>query len=498
MVRRTPRTLAAISLAALVSIATWWPGHNLPAAEAKPGKQAASQPPAGIPGDARAGTALMARGDAAAEAGQLQEALEAWLRGYERLFPTFRDRPFKAPVQAEYLAQSALRERLLESLAKELPDERILAEQQAMAAFGFITPDFDLKESLLKLHTEQVAGFYDPEKRRLYLVQKGEAGGPSGPFDSIQQKVTLAHEMTHALQDQYHDLRAMQRAAEADDDRSLALSALIEGEATLNMMVAMDPGRKEFFLRMPPAFLDLAMTLVKPLLSFASGPSFHSAPVILRETMLFPYLKGLTFCLARTEKTGTWKPVNESFARPPLSTEQILHPERYPDDVPMALHFPDVVAELGEGWALARSNTLGELAIRTLLAGTLPILEAEKAAEGWDGDFYRVYARAGADTAGPHQTLYVWASTFDSQQDAREFREAYARVLAERIGFEPQDVTELRALPNDHWGRGWLSNECLTAVLGRGNDVWVLSGIPEKAFPAVLEKARQVTRQEKK
>ncbi|HOJ22217.1 MAG TPA: hypothetical protein PLY56_11835, partial [Armatimonadota bacterium] len=106
--------------------------------------------------------------------------------------------------------------------------------------------------------------------------------------------------------------------------------------------------------------------------------------------------------------------------------------------------------------------------------------------------------RAGAETAGPRQTLYVWATTFDTQQDAREFREAFAQVLAERIGFEPQDVTELRALPNDHWGRGWLSNECLTAVLGRGNDVWVLSGIPEKAFPAVLEKARQLTRQEKK
>jgi hypothetical protein len=290
----------------------------------------------------------------------------------------------------------------------------------------------------------------------------------------------------------------MQKAADGDDDRSLALDALIEGDATLNMMVAMNPSRKAFFLGMPPAFLDLAMTLMKPLLAFASGPSFAGAPVILKESMLFPYLKGLPFCLSLTGKGGTWKPVDAAFARPPLSTEQILHPTRYPEDVPVALSFPDVAAELGEGWSPVQSNVLGELAVRILLAASIPVLDAEKGAEGWDGDFYRVYARGAADTSAPPQLLYAWVSTWDSQEEAREFRDAYARMLAAKVGFEPQDVTELRVLPNDHWGRGWLTNECLTAVLGRGTDVWVLSGIPEKAFPAVLEKAKQVTRKEKK
>lgn len=466
---------------------------------------AARQPQSGAPAAEPAkrlqeGKRLLAQGDAYAQAGRLAEALDAWKRGYEALFPAFRGIAFRKPVAVEYLDRTGVRARILEILASECPDEEIRAEQKALAAFGFVASDLDLKETLVRLHTEEVAGFYDPARKRLYLVRDARSGGPrtpgasaAGPLNADGDKMVLLHEMAHALMDQHHNLEAMERAARKNDDRMLALSALIEGEATLAMLVGTDPDRGSFFLGLPPGLMDVAFTLLRPFLGFASGESFRNAPPILRERLLFPYMKGLPFCLALSRPSRAWRPVDAAFARPPLSTEQILHPEKYPKELPVALSLPDIQPDLPEGWAPVYANTMGELQTQVLLSEAIPGVESLRAAEGWAGDAYRVYERTGGPDDLP-RSLYVWVSTWDTQADAREFRETMVRALAARTQMEPLDITEVPALPQGMWGKAWLSRESLTAVLARGSDVWVLCRIPETAVPAVLARLLEARR----
>ena len=133
--------------------------------------------------------------------------------------------------------------------------------------------------------------------------------------------MTLVHEMSHALMDQYHDLLSLQRSSEHDDDMALAVGALIEGEATLCMLVG--PSSDKDLLRLPPGFMSTYLGLVTPLLSFSTGPAYRGAPRVIRESLVFPYLSGLAFCLSLTSGDGDWSPVDRAFSEPPLSTETV-------------------------------------------------------------------------------------------------------------------------------------------------------------------------------
>jgi tetratricopeptide (TPR) repeat protein len=464
----------------------------VPAAPAKQPGAPATRAPAASAKATTAALQLLARGDEHAAAGRYADALDTWRQAYEQLFPAFRGLSFRRPLQVEYLDRGALQQRLREELARELPDEELQATRKAMVAFGFIPPELDLRETYLQLQAEAIAGFYDPTRKRLCLIREGNSAGiqywwgNSSQFDALEQKTVLIHEMAHALMDQHHDLLALQRAADKNDDRALALSALIEGEATLAMMLGADPrSQSSSFLRLPPGLMDFLFTLTKPLLGFSAGPHFRGAPPILKDTLLFPYLKGPAFCLNLTRQSGQWQPLDAAFSRPPVSTEQILHPEKYPEDTPVNVTLADIQADLPEGWAPVYTNTLGELQIQILLAPALPGIASLRAAEGWAGDTYRVYERSGGTDELP-RLLYTWLSTWDTQQEAREFREAMVRVLAHQLRMEPLDITEVPLLPQGMWGKAWLSQESLSAVLGRGSDVWVLHRVPETVAEAVL------------
>jgi hypothetical protein len=457
-------------------------------------------------GEPRTSEELLRAGDQCARAGRLVEALEDWKRAYERCFLSFRESPFLFPVDAEYLDRTALKAKLLEEFQKEMPDDKILAQQKAMACLGYFGFDIKLKDTIIGLLTEQVAGFYDPDTKRLYLIREGEARekpkwfdkllGTGGP-DAEEQKTVLVHEMSHALMDQYHDLLSIQRSIQDDDDMSLAVSGLIEGEATLCMMIGEVNGGDKSMLRSPPGFMSVYLNLLKPFLGFAGGSGFRKAPPILRESLLFPYFNGLAFCMSLTSREGSWRPVDAAFGDPPISTEQVLHPEKYHRDIPQRVEFLDIAGELGPEWEAVYSNVLGEFQIQVLLAGKLAAAEAEKAAAGWAGDFYRTYERKpapGAPPGIPPEMVLAWASVWDSPGEAAEFREAMARFLSARRGADPQAGPPA----GEEWSRTWRSDGRRTEVLSRGDTVWVLQDVPDGRFDAVRQKALQVSRAPKK
>ncbi len=445
---------------------------------------------------------LLQQGDRSAREGNFIEALDAWKRAFERRFAGFREVAFSHHVEAEYLNREALREKILEEFRKEMPDELLQAQEKALVCFGFVESDFHLKEVLLEILTSEIAGFYDPDTKRLYLIREGDPAAKrrwwekllGSGFDPEEQKMVLVHEMSHALMDQYHDLLSLHRSVEHDDDMSLALHSLVEGEAMLSMMVgAVGEGDKSL-LRSTPGFWNFYLNLLKPLLSFAGGPGFGKAPPIIQETLLFPYFRGLTFCLSQSSADGTWKPIDACFSEPPTSTEQILHPEKYPQDLPTSLSFPDLTGVLGPGWSEVYSNVLGELQVQILLAGKLSKSESVEAAAGWDGDFFRIYRRPPEEEKEVSQEiLLVWASTWDSPGDAREFSSAFIRHLSKRFGEEPKEDTKLR-IPEKVQAWTWNVKGRISAVLVRGVDAWILDGIPEGSFSKVVESATKMER----
>jgi hypothetical protein len=420
---------------------------------------------------------LIRRGDRQARAGKRAEALEDWKRAFMRRFPTYRDHAFKWPVEAEYLGRDSLRAKLVEEFRKEMPDEKIAAEGKALIALGLLKPKVDLKETMLGLLTEEVAGFYDPDSKSLHMIREAETKkkswieklAGSGP-NIDEEKTALVHELCHALADQGHDLQSMQKSAEDDDDMVLAIQALIEGEATLCMLVAEDRSGSRDILRSPPAVMAATLDLTTPFLTFMGGPSLKKAPRFLKESLLFPYFKGLIFCLSLTSPVGDWKPVDAAFDRPPLSTEQVLHPERYPVDVPLAVSFPDVAGDLGPGWSPVYANSLGEFGIRLLLSEKLGGAESDRAAAGWGGDFYRVYERKADGPEGAPALAVAWATLWDTEADAGEFRAAAENLIEKRKGREGS----------------------LSRATASGKSVVVLLDVPEAAAGPVRERASRI------
>ena len=451
--------------------------------------------PASDPPRQQPGKELLAEGDKLADAAKYTEALLKYKLAYEKILPELRGLKFRESVTPEFMERSALQEHMKKLFHEDTPDEEIELMEASLKAFGFVPPEFKTEETLLQLYAEEVAGFYDPKRKEIFLIKETETPkkpgvlsrlfGAKGGFDKDEQKSTLSHEMAHALADQNFDLEKMEKAAEKDDDRSLALQALIEGEATLVMMIDMQRAAgadaKEM-LHASPAAMDASFKLMQGLMPFAAGKAFRTAPPIFRESMLFGYLKGMVFLLHLTNE-NEWESVNKAFRKPPLSTEQVLHPEKYlkGEDEPIAIELPDLGDLLGDDWKSLGENVLGELQISILLRKHWGSL----AAAGWGGDRYAVFK-------GPDgKRGLVWFTTWDTLDDAKEFAGAYARFLGTRLGTADarpvgKDERTPPAVPDlvqiEHEGRVY-------EVIRRDKDVLTVEGFTAKESKKLAEAA---------
>jgi hypothetical protein len=283
-----------------------------------------------------------------------------------------------------------------------------------MKRMGMLPAGADYKKLVIDLLTDEIAGFYDPWERQLYIA--GWQPRVPGFEDGV-----MAHEIAHALQDQHFDLRKLMKPVENNGDASAARQALVEGDGMALMVEFMMPGSASPWS--DPRVLR-AMSA-----SVASGGSatMLSAPLILREGLVFPYTKGLEF-VAHFRKHHSWKRIDRIYRKPPLATEQILHPSKYetyerPDEIKVAR--PAALGELVKHY----DNVTGELGLALLLRQHgIPQAKAEIAAEGWGGDRMAVFApkEHGGRAAGAVGVLYtVW----DHEADALEFYDAMVDAL---------------------------------------------------------------------
>ena len=312
------------------------------------------------------------------------------------------------PVERGVFDTPGLCAYITSSFEKENPAELVHDTEALYKALALMPQDESLRDLYIELLTSQVAGLYDDETKKMYVVS---STGDIGPAETI----TYAHEYTHALQDQRFTLRDVIGEAKDQGDRTLARSTLVEGDATLLMSLWAQQ-------HMSPRELAEAVKAADP----ASEAILARMPAILKDALLFPYTSGLTMSLAAFQQAGGYGGVDGLFANPPDTTEQVIHPDKLAAREPaVAVAFPDdFPTSLGDGWTLALQDTLGEFQLRTLLGDAAGAADASTAAAGWGGD--RVAWVTGPDGAN----AAILDTRWDTDADAAEFAAALDAYVA--------------------------------------------------------------------
>ncbi len=332
----------------------------------------------------------------------------------------------KKAIARDVLSKAQLEERVKQRLDDELAGAGAIAAAKAYERLGLLPAGTDYEKLLLALYTEQLAGFYDPSAKELYLADW---------IDASAQRLVMAHEIGHALQDQQFDLTKFVKPIPNDDDAGLARQALVEGDGLAVMIEFMyrDQGIKE-----DPWVDDrIAEGAAAAAAKQGTYPAFDKAPLFLREELVFPYDRGLAF-VAAVRRNNAWKRVDEIYARPPASTEQIIHPEKYfANEKPVQVK-PGALASLKK-WKQLHQGVLGELlwSVWFRQHGVADERAAE-AAEGWGGDRWAIYAAADAPDAqgevAAKDLVLISMSAWDSEADATEAFDAAADALATLTG----------------------------------------------------------------
>ena len=315
---------------------------------------------------------------------------------------------FKTPPRVEARDKSQVRDFLLKKFDEATPASELSGEEAAYKLFGLLPDSLDLRKFFLAVLTEQVIGYYDPVAKVLYVV-KGA--------DERTVAITITHELVHALQDQYVNLDSIQKAT-SDNDRLSAAQAVIEGQAQFEQLSIMAGGSSNIALRVGGR--DRIREMIRD--NQSAMPVFATAPMVIQESLLFPYLSGADFVERFKEKKGKANPL----AHVPRSTEQILHTAAFFGDTPDE---PSVVTlPAPRGATKVYENDMGEFGARLFLYQHLKDEQgAARAATGWDGDRYVVVQ--GAPGRG-----IVWASVWDSTLQAATFSDAMIRATTKRTG----------------------------------------------------------------
>ncbi|HEV2826164.1 MAG TPA: hypothetical protein VGW76_01080 [Pyrinomonadaceae bacterium] len=431
------------------------------------------------------------------------------------------------PVKSGAQSRAAIEQMLIKNLNEQVTPAEMHATEVSLRKFGLAPADFQYRPFIIKLLTEQVAGYYDPKVQKFHLADWLEIEG---------QKPVMAHELTHALQDQHFNLRRFEKWPQGDSDAQLATHALVEGDATLAMTI--------YMAKNPLVALAFSRTL----LTGVATEQYNQAPRAMRESLIFPYLQGSEWATALF-KRGGWPTVSSAFTKLPLSTEQIIHPEKYFSyERPVKVVLPDLTNLLngsrrqtadskeqtadskqqtadgiqrssgtsqraagtaGVSPASTRARSSSEGISRSALPTAhrpLPTspwrriyadvngewgyylvldeflkspMESKRAAAGWAGDRYALYE-------GPNgQVFLAQIAVWDTANDAREFFEAYVR----RTGLRYPGAKELDSASLEGGTRNskletqnsysWQTNDGAVAMEIRGSRVIILEGIPD-------------------
>lgn len=341
--------------------------------------------------------------------------------------------PLKHPVPCDFISKDKINTFLNDRVKDVAKPEEIRAEELTLKKFGLVPPDFDLAKNTVDLLTEQAAAFYDYDKKKLFITD-------STPSDT--REPVLAHELAHAIADQNYNLSKFIRQGRKSDDGSTARLAVMEGQATWLM--------SEFLARKTGQSLKDSPALVAMMSSVSDSgagqyPVYDNSPLYLRLSLVFPYTKGMLFQNALFERDGQ-RGFAEVFLKPPVSTQQILHPDKYYADVkPTDPALPD--PELPKGYKSLVGGTLGELEHSIMLEQFSGQELAGKLAPHWHGSAFNLMENKKAG-----RVVLLYSVEWDSEDMARQYLAAYRHQLEKK------------------WKKFAITSDTADAIDGSGDD----------------------------
>ena len=358
----------------------------------------------------------------------------------------------KQKVTPQIYSPAQMAELLKKQLQTESPPEQVAAYERLYHALGVLPKDQTLSDVYVDLLTSQVGGLYVPTDKTLYVVSK--AGGV-GPLE----KVLYSHEYTHALQDQNFNLVAFQPDSLSDQsDEQLARQALVEGDAYVTMTYWMQA-------HLSPAEMGVVLQQGG---DQAAEEALKRIPPLVAAQILFAALQGTVWVLG-VQMQGGFEAVDAAFRNPPISTEQVLHPEKWAShEPPIEVTLPaDLASRLGSGWKVRLQDTFGEHQLGVWISAAVPLgglpPPPPAGASGWGGDRMALLD-------GPNGSwAVVFKTAWDTAKDAAEFETAIAPRVAGAAG--PGQV-----LPGEGGTVRWIVIGSDDAVLGKVANVLGLAG----------------------
>jgi len=325
--------------------------------------------------------------------------------------------PIKAPLKKKIVDRAEIRRYLTQSLHAEYTPREIHKQEAVLKAFGLVSPEFNLADFLVGFYTEQAAGVYDPRSKTMLIA--------NWVVPEMQQMV-LAHELTHALQDQSFDLEKFLRAVRDDDDAGNARQSVVEGYATAAMIQkAIEPAALSELPSLGPVMEQVVRMQTQEF------PAFTSAPFFFRFQALFPYMQGMSF-IQRGLTGGGWEKLNQVFSRPPDTTKEIFQPDVYfkKESLPrIALAGANPLSRT-PSLRLVDENTMGELGYYAVLGQFISEADARSVSQGWAADRYVVYENAVAKRYALVARTQ-WSSPETSLAFFRDYHSILARKYAE-------------------------------------------------------------------
>lgn len=350
-----------------------------------------------------------------------------------------RQLTFKKPVSRKIQSPEEFKKFLNERMDVYLPPNELKYLEAGLKKLGFIADSENVKQKMVSLYMSQALGYYDETKHTLFLLEnstlstqdalKNFPGESFGGLNFDLRDFVLLHELDHALVDQHYPLEPMTKKAKGSDAQ-LALSALVEGDALfINILSVLSSfGLSDEETKNLQSFYNSFLgsadfsQLTSSLSSFLPGTG---SPDYFTEMLAFPYFRGFGL-VQNLFLQGGWAAVNQAYKYPPQSTEQILHKEKYfSHEGYENIKFDEMKAY--KNYQQKAEDAAGEFGMSFLLAKFLPRQQAQKAAEGWNGDLWRMY-----EEKKTKKLSVVWKSSWDSYEDAVEFFEAVQNMLGKR------------------------------------------------------------------
>lgn len=321
--------------------------------------------------------------------------------------------PIKQPLKKSLRSKQEIRAYLIQADKEDKDDAQRYADAKSLEAFGLIPKNFPLDSFMLDVLTEQVAGLYDPKAKEFYIADW---------IPSDEQRDVMSHELTHALEDQSFDVDPWIKAARPNDDAELARDSVSEGTALAAML---DYSLRDQHLSVRE--IGDVTALIRPgaIEEMDKDSNLAKAPLVIRDSLLFPYLAGTSFSQQFLKAHTGWEDLHLLFERPPVSTQQIMHPDFYLKNVgPAKVSLPKLKTLVPADWKPLEENVMGEFGLEEILKQLLDPARAAQLAPAWDGDRYALF-----EDAKTKDARLVFLLALETTEDAARFFGQYSEAL---------------------------------------------------------------------